>query len=432
MYSEDMKDFMVKVVSRSGLSQKGTYLPKAINPIHAREPINDMATAGLEAKAVMTGAVEDLLAKTGIRPEQVDILVTNCSIFCPTPSLASMLINHFKFRSDIQSYHLGGMGCGNGELQALQPAAILSGMDLLQARPNAIALFVPAEITTYAFYPGSRKQYMVANCIFRMGGAAILLSNKKQFSRTGKYQLQYNVRVHTGQDDNSYGCMSWGPDPDGINGVYLGKNVVSSQSRHPPALQIMTWGQYAEATVSIVAKHLGAEWPEYVPEYTKCADHFAIHAGGYAVLKGIQEGMALPAGKMLPSFAALRDYGNTSCSTTWYVMAYMESCEKVTKGQRILQVGMGGGMKAGVNVWRALQDNKCVHKAWMHLAAKPLTEADLPRAIEAIGPNTNLAGAAKGPAQPEAAKPVARKLTVEVKAYTESRLTDDQLADLAH
>jgi hypothetical protein len=27
-----------------------------------------------------------------------------------------MLINHFKFRSDILSYHLGGMGCGNGAL----------------------------------------------------------------------------------------------------------------------------------------------------------------------------------------------------------------------------------------------------------------------------------------------------------------------------
>jgi 3-ketoacyl-CoA synthase len=80
--------------------------------------------------------------------------------------------------------------------------------DLLQARPNAIALFVPAEITTYAFYPGCRKQYMVANCIFRMGGAAIMLTNKRQYSRTAKYQLQYNVRVHTGQDDDSYGCAN--------------------------------------------------------------------------------------------------------------------------------------------------------------------------------------------------------------------------------
>jgi hypothetical protein len=25
-----------------------------------------------------------------------------------------MLVNHFKFRHDIESYSLGGMGCGNG------------------------------------------------------------------------------------------------------------------------------------------------------------------------------------------------------------------------------------------------------------------------------------------------------------------------------
>lgn len=25
-----------------------------------------------------------------------------------------MLVNHFKLRQDVQSYHLGGMGCGNG------------------------------------------------------------------------------------------------------------------------------------------------------------------------------------------------------------------------------------------------------------------------------------------------------------------------------
>jgi len=51
---------------------------------------------------------------TGIKPEQIDILITNCSIFCPTPSLASMLINKFKLRRDVEAYHLGGMGCSIG------------------------------------------------------------------------------------------------------------------------------------------------------------------------------------------------------------------------------------------------------------------------------------------------------------------------------
>jgi 3-ketoacyl-CoA synthase len=79
---------------------------------------------------------------------------------------------------------------------------------LLQARPNTVALFVPAEITTYAFYPGRHKHYMVANCIFRMGGAAIALTNKASAARSAKYQLQLNCRVHTGQDDDSYRCGS--------------------------------------------------------------------------------------------------------------------------------------------------------------------------------------------------------------------------------
>lgn len=64
----------------------------------------------------------------GIQPEEIDILVTNCSIYCPTPSLASMLVNKFKLRQDVQAYHLGGMGCGNGVM------AMGLIKDLLQVR----------------------------------------------------------------------------------------------------------------------------------------------------------------------------------------------------------------------------------------------------------------------------------------------------------
>jgi hypothetical protein len=35
----------------------------------------------------------------------------------------------------------------------------------------------------------------------------------------------HTVRVHTGADDGAYGCMGWGPDKDGVNGVFLRKDV---------------------------------------------------------------------------------------------------------------------------------------------------------------------------------------------------------------
>ena len=297
-----------------------------------------------------------------------------------------MLINKFKLRRDVEAYHLGGMGCSIGVV------AVGLVRDMLKAHPNSIALFVPAEITTYCFYPGTHKDFLVSNAIFRMGGAAMLMTNKPELYGRCKYELQHSVRVHTGQDDTAYNCISWGPDPDGVNGVYLGKDVPQEAGRMLQAViakvtpRIMTWAQYAEAATYVIGnKYLGRKWGRYVPDYTKCMDHFALHAGGYAVLKGIQKGMNLPMEMMLPSFASLRDYGNTSSSTTWYSMAYLERFGMVKKGQRVMQVGAGGGMKGGVNVWRALRDTQSAHPAWMH-ADRPYREDDLPRRINAEQP----------------------------------------------
>jgi hypothetical protein len=69
---------------------------------------------------------------------------------------------------------------------------------------------VPAEITTYCFYPGRIKDFLVANAIFRMGGAAVLMTNKPSLMKTSKYQLSHCVRIHTGQDDSAYRCVGAG------------------------------------------------------------------------------------------------------------------------------------------------------------------------------------------------------------------------------
>lgn len=73
-----------------------------------------MDAARDEAEMVMFGAVQQLLDQTGLKPRDVDILVVNCSLFNPTPSLSAMIVNNFKMRSDIISYNLSGMGCSAG------------------------------------------------------------------------------------------------------------------------------------------------------------------------------------------------------------------------------------------------------------------------------------------------------------------------------
>jgi 3-ketoacyl-CoA synthase len=65
------------------------------------------------------------------------------------------------------------------------------------------------------------------------------------------------------------------------------------------------------------------------------------------VLDGIAERLGLEGSAMDPSRAVLYDYGNVSSSSTWYTLAYIESCRGVRKGDRVMQVrGEVGGRDA--------------------------------------------------------------------------------------
>jgi 3-ketoacyl-CoA synthase len=194
----------------------------------------------------------------------------------------------------------------------------------------------------------------------------------------------------------SCSTLNWEPDENGINGLVVTKTLPSEaaaaleKAMRKIAPRIMTWGQYAQAAMHYTQAYAAkvssgricsAPAHKYQPDFTRCADHFLLHAGGYAILRGIQKGLRLPADKMLPSFASLRDFGNTSSSSTWYTWSYIESTESVAKGQTVLQVGVGGGMKSGIAYWRALRSIKDIHPCWAHLGGTPVTEADLPRPI---------------------------------------------------
>ena len=124
--------FQDKMVMKGGLGDH-TYLPDAM---HASPPVPSMALAREEAEIVMFTAVKDALAAAGLRPCDVDCVVVNCSLFNPTPSLAAMLVNHFKMRSDVVSYSLSGMGCSAGVI------SIALARELLQTYKNSTCLVV--------------------------------------------------------------------------------------------------------------------------------------------------------------------------------------------------------------------------------------------------------------------------------------------------
>lgn len=109
-----------------------------------------------------------------------------------------MVINMFKMRDDVQSYHMGGMGCAMGVV------GLNLVRDMLVAHPGKVCLFVSSEIVTSAFYPGQRKEALVTNALFRMGGTASILTNNPSWRHRSKYQLMHCLRVHTGASDRAF------------------------------------------------------------------------------------------------------------------------------------------------------------------------------------------------------------------------------------
>jgi 3-ketoacyl-CoA synthase len=355
VFDEKSVEFQRKIMERSGLGDE-TYLPPAIQ---SQPPNPCMKEARLEAEMVMFGALDELFLKSGLKPKDIGILVVNCSLFSPTPSLSSMIVNHYKMRGNVVSLNLGGMGCSAGVI------AINLAKDLLQVYRNSYAIVVSMENITLNWYLGNDRSKLVSNCIFRMGGAAMLLSNKRKERRRAKYELVHVVRTHKGADEKCYSCIFQEEDENRRLGVSLSRDLMGVAGDALKA-NITTLGplvlplseQILFFATLIGRKVFNMKLKPYIPDFKLAFNHFCIHAGGRAVLDEVEKNLQLSEWHMEPSRMTLYRFGNTSSSSPWYELAYTEAKGRVKQGDRVWQIAFGSGFKCNSAVWQALRTVK--------------------------------------------------------------------------
>merc|ERR1712178_329649 len=173
-------------------------------------------------------------------------------------------------------------------------------------------------------------------------------------------------------DDESYGAVFEKEDSQGYRGVALSKEIVNVAGRAMKAnytqlgRNILPLSEKAKvvgsrvvaAVVSTARKNGLTEMSvprSYVPDFTKAVDHFCIHAGGRAVIDGVQKSLNLEERYMEASKKTLEDWGNASSSSIWYETEWVERFGNLQAGQRILQVSFGSGFKCNSAVWRTLR-----------------------------------------------------------------------------
>ncbi|KAK1592350.1 hypothetical protein Q3G72_023443 [Acer saccharum] len=351
-FTEESIAFKKKILERSGIGQT-TYGSEGLMQ---DPPKRSMADAREETEAVIIGAIDELLAKTGVKPRDIGILVVNSSLFNPTPSLSAMVVNRYKLRGSILSYNLGGMGCSAGLI------SIDLAKQLLQIHPNSYALVVSTENITYSSYEGNERSMLVTNCLFRVGGAAILLSNRSSDRRYSKYQLVHSIRTHKGADDKCYNCVMQREDDNSKVGVSLSKDLMSVAG-DAFKTNITTLGplvlpmseQLLFFATWVAKKIFKMKIKPYIPDFKLAFEHFCIHAGGRAVLDELEKNLELSEWHMEPSRMTLYRFGNTSSSSLWYELAYSEAKGRIRKGDRTWQISFGSGFKCNSAVWRALR-----------------------------------------------------------------------------
>jgi predicted naringenin-chalcone synthase len=388
-FTEESLEFMGRLLAQSEIGDATYWPPWTVRAL--RDPTTEyddsIEHAREEARTVIGSALRGLEKRARVSWKDVDFLIVNCSLFSPTPSLAAMVANDFGLRPDVRTYNLSGQGCSASVL------AVDLAKHLLDARPNSTAVIVSTENLTQNLYIGEDRSMLLQNMLFRCGGAAILLSNKPADGFRAKYKLLHTVRTQV-VGSEAYDAVYETQDAQGLRGVRLSKHLVSSVGvglKH----NLINMGPYAlslreqVATVfvqglryavrslhdALAAPTMPAvcqQWAEalpkiepYVPSFLSGVRHFAIHAGGRKVIDGVEKNLRLPSECTAPSRAALYNFGNTSSSSIWYELKFIEQEEDrwvakgsgapIVAGERVLQIAFGSGLKVNSALWLRLR-----------------------------------------------------------------------------
>ncbi|KAL1201962.1 3-ketoacyl-CoA synthase 3 [Cardamine amara subsp. amara] len=375
--------FLLKAIVSSGIGEQ-TYAPRLF--FEGREQSPTLQDGISEMEEFYIDTIKKLLERNKISPSEIDVLVVNVSMLNSTPSLAARIINHYKMREDIKVFNLTAMGCS---------ASVISVdivKNIFKTYKNKLALVVTSESLSPNWYSGNNRSMILANCLFRCGGCAVLLTNKRSLSGRAMFKLKCLVRTHHGARDDSFSACIQKEDELGRVGIHLDKTLPKAATRaFVDNLKVITpkilpVTELLRFMLCLLFKKLrgnpskgstASNMAEAAPKagvkaginFKTGIDHFCIHTGGKAVIDAIGYSLDLTEYDLEPARMTLHRFGNTSASSLWYVLGYMEAKKRLKRGDRVFMISFGAGFKCNSCVWEVVRDlnvGESLGNVWNH------------------------------------------------------------------